>query len=352
MKKTDYDFTQIAITALRNRNAEKETKDSSQGKRYRGGNAGVLYNGMPANSCARKLIARSEGRFEEQSYNTDLMFQMGNYNETRWLDILKDAGYKATSADDLVSTQTKSGLPVTGSPDIIIYKDDKPDYLIELKHISSFWTFRDKVIEGKPSLEHLAQAGFYSMHLNDIPFCVLYTASVKFSGPSFLTNLVPKPTEPGSENFEYTYYNYTGKTKTYRGKSIKEKKKLIVPGHLMGAYPKDLYKELGANFAEFKNTIPTIVQYDLRWNNNDTISYKHNGKWHETIVSKKTIMDFYEYTEKCENQKRLPKRPLNLDPKGEAKGFNSCDYCSLSETCDRYESDFDTWLREAKLINY
>ena len=343
------DFKEMYIKGMLELQRQKQDSDSKRGKVYRGGNAGVLHNGMPANSCARKLIARSEGRHEEVSWNTQLMFDLGELNEDRWHAKLKAAGVDVKSADDMVQASTSSGRPITGSPDSIVLGGK---YLIEHKHISSFWTFRDKVIEGKPSLEHLAQAGFYSMHLNDIPFCVLYTASVKFSGPSFLTNLVPKPTEPGSENFEYTYYNYTGKMKTYRGKSIKEKKKLIVPGHLMGAYPKDLYKELGANFAEFKNTIPTIVQYDLRWNNNDTISYKHNGKWHETIVSKKTIMDFYEYTEKCENQKRLPKRPLNLDPKGEAKGFNSCDYCSLSETCDRYESDFDTWLREAKLINY
>ncbi len=343
-----YRFKNIAIQALLKRNADKLVKDNSGERRYRGGNAGILVDGIPANSCARKVIARAEGRFEEQSYNTDLMFQMGLYNETRWLDILKDAGYDARSADDLVATTARGGTSITGSPDIIIYKDNKPDFLMELKHISSFWTYRDKVIEGKPSLEHIAQAGLYSMNLNDMPFCLLYTASTKFSGPAFLTKLVPKPTEVGSENFGYTYYKYNGKTRMYKGKKIKEKTKIVVPGHLQDEYPSVLFKELGADLAEFKDTLPTIVQYDLRWNDDDTISYKFRDRWHKTLVSKQSIMEFYNYTEECHKEGVLPKRPLQLDINGEAKGFSACDYCRLSEVCDKYESDFSLWLNAAK----
>ena len=348
-------FKDLYVKGMLEQQRLKQEGDEKREFGYRGGNAGILLDNIPANSCSRKVIARSEGRFEETSWNTQLMFDLGELNETRWHDKLRLAGVTVESADDKVQAATRSGTPITGSPDSIVLTDGEESYLVEHKHMSSFWTFRDKVIEGKPSLEHLAQAGFYAMHLNDIPFCVLYTASVKFSGPSFLTNLVPKPTEPGSENFEYTYYYFTGKMKTWKGKQSKEKKKLIVPGHLQGAYPHELFNSLGADFAEFKNTIPTIVQYDLRFNGRGIIEYKHpiTHKWIASVVSKKNIMDFYDYTEKMHTQKELPKRPLTLDVQGEAKGFDSCSYCSLSEVCDKYESSsFDRWLKEAKSVKW
>ena len=347
-------FTALYIKGMLAQQKAKEQKDNSGEKRYRGGNAGILMSGIPANSCARKMIARAEGRFEETSWNTQLMFDIGELNEVRWHDKLRAAGVEVESADDRIRTQTTGGTPITGSPDSIIVTEGKESYLIEHKHISSFWTFRDKVIEGNPSLEHLAQAGLYSMSLGDMPFCLLYTASTKFSGPSFLTNLVPKPTEPGSENFEYTYYAYTGKMKTYRGKKSKEKKKLAVPGHLQGSYPSDLFQSLGADFAEFKNTIPTVVQYDLRWAEDGHIEYKGlDGKWVKSVASKENIKEFYNYAEECENKQELPARPLTLAADGESKGFSSCDYCSLAQVCERYEDGpYETWLKEAKKITW
>jgi len=343
------DFKQLYIEGMLEQQRLKKESDDKREKSYRGGNAGIMVDGLPANSCARKVIARSEGRFEETDWQTQLMFDMGELNEDRWHKKLELAGVSVASADDLVNAKTPNNILVSGSPDTIV-ADGK--FLIEHKHMSSFWTFRDKVIEGKPSLEHIAQAGFYSMHLDPMPFCVLYTSSVKFSGPAFLTKLVPNPTDPGSENFEYTYYKYSGATRMYKGKQIKVKSKIAVPGHLQSEYPSSLYNTLGADFAEFKNTVPTIVQYDLRWNDDDSISYKYRNKWHKTQVSKQSIMDFYAYVEKCETTKRLPKRPLQLDIKGEAKGFSACDYCSLSEVCDKYEDNYETWLKMAKQVNY
>lgn len=342
-------FTELYIKGMLAQQQERESIDNSGEKRYRGGNAGFMLDGLPANSCARKVIARANGRFEETSWNTQLMFDLGELNETRWHDKLRAAGVKVESADGLVATQAKGGTPITGSPDSIV-ADGK--YLIEHKHISSFWTFRDIILEGNPKPEHLAQAGLYSMNLNDMPFCILYTSSVKFSGPGFLTNLVPKPSEPGSENFEYTYYRFTGKTKTYRGKSSKEKVKVPVPGHLNGAFPKDLFITLKADFAEFKNTIPTVAQFDLRFNDEGVIEYKRNGRWVKSPVSKDNIMEFYNYTEECEKNKELPERPIMVDVKGETKGFNLCDYCSLADTCDKYERDYDEWIKRAKEVRW
>ncbi len=346
----DYDLNELFLKGILSKQSEKEKDEQNRDFCYRGGNAGIMHAGLPANSCSRKALARSEGRFEETAWNTMLMFQMGHLNETRWLETLHAAGIDARSADNLVQTTVGDTL-VTGSPDIIIYKNDKPDALLELKHISSFWTFRDVVLEGKPKVEHLAQAGFYSMHLGDLPFCILYSSSVNFSGPSFLTNLVPKPTETGSENFEYTYYRYTGKTRNYRGKVIKEKVKIPVPGKLKGAFPKDLFKTLNADFAEFKNTIPTTIQYNCKWDNNHLLVEIH-GKWKPTPVTKENILEFYGDLEQKHKAKELPARPLEIDINGESKNFTKCDYCSLSDVCDRYENDYGTWLEEAKKVRW
>lgn len=345
-------FKDIYIQGMLNQQKEKEAKDNEGEKRYRGGNAGILVDGIPANSCARKAIARSAGRFEETSWNTQLMFDIGELNEDRWHAKIRAAGYEVTSADDLVRAETKGGTPVTGSPDSVVVQKDGKKFLIEHKHLSSFWTYRDVVVEGKPKVENLAQAGLYSMHLGDMPFCLLYTASTKFSGPSFLTNLVPKPTEPGSENFDYTYYYFTGKERTYKGKKTKEKKKLTVPGHLQGELPSVLFNSLGADFAEFKNTLPTIVQFNLRWTKDGALEYEHQGKWHSTPVTKTNIMDFYNHLEEAEQNKVLPKRPLQLGVDGSSKGFSACDYCSLAEVCDKYEGDYDTWIKRAKDVRW
>lgn len=346
-------FTELYIKGMLAQQAEKERTDNEGELRYRGGNAGFMIAGIPANSCARKMIARTHGRFEETSWNTQLMFDLGELNEDRWHAKLRSAGLTVRSADGEVTAHTAKGRPITGSPDSLIVEKGENKFLIEHKHISSFWTFKDKVIGGKPSPEHLAQAGFYAMHLNDIPFCVLYTSSVKFSGPSFLTNLVPKPNEPGSENFEYTYYRYTGKIKTYKGKKTKEKSKIPVPGHMNGMFPKDLFELLEADFAEFKSTVPTAVQYDLRFEEDGTVSYKAPGRaWTRSIVTKKNIMEFYNHAEEKEERKELPDRPLTLDVLGESAGYSSCDYCSLSDVCNKYEDDFEVWLKQAKDVRW
>lgn len=346
-------FKELYIKGMLEQQRLKNEKDRKREKRYRGGNAGILVDGMPTNSCARQVIARSEGRVTENSWQTQLMFDLGELNEDRWHSKLELAGLKVKSADDLVTAHTKGGRPITGSPDTLVVEDGDNTFLVEHKHLSSFWTFRDVVIEGKPKVENIAQAAFYAKNLNDIPFCLLYTSSVKFSGPAFLTNLVPKANEPGSENFEYTYYYYTGETRNYKGKKSKVKKKLIVPGHLQGEYPATLFNALGADFAEFKNTLPTVVQFNLRFTDTGAVEYEHNGAWHPTPVTKDNILDFYNYVEECEETKTIPKRPIQIDVKGEAKGYSPCDYCSLSDVCDKFEQgSYDIWLKEAKKVEW
>jgi hypothetical protein len=343
-------FTELYIKGMLTQQEKKQKEDMKSEKRYRGGNAGVLIDGLPANSCARKVIARAEGRYEEVAWNKQLMFDLGELNEDRWHSKLEAAGLKVKSADGLVQAKTSQDFPVTGSPDTIVVDEGKDSYLIEHKHISSFWTFRDIVLEGNPKLENIAQAALYAMNL-DLPFCLLYTASVNFSGPSFLTKMVPHPTEAGSENFEYTYYKYNH-NKLYKGKPTKSK--LKVPGQLLGAYPADLYKSLDADLAEFKNTIPTIKQFDLRFDSTGVVEYSvhGSGQWKPSVATKDNIMEFYSHIREKELDKELPERPINLSVKGESKGFNSCDYCSLSEVCDKYEGSFEEWLKQAKMVTW
>jgi hypothetical protein len=345
-------FKDLYIKGMLAKHKQKYEADMAGEKRYRGGNTGILIDGLPANSCSRKMIARSEGREEEVDWQTQLMFDLGELNETRWHDKLKAAGVTVESADNKVRAVTKGGIPITGSPDSIIISDGTEEYLIEHKHVSSFWTFRDVMIENKPKLENLAQAGFYMMHLNDIPSCLLYTSSTLFSGPAFLTNLVPKPSEKHSELFEYTYYMFTGQVRNYKQKDgstkpIKMKKKLEIPGHLKDLYPKELFNTLGADFAEFKNTRPGIKQFDLRWTD-DRLEYEADGKWYYTVVTKQNIMDYFNQAEIAEKNEELPPRPLQLAANGEAKSYTACDYCSLSDVCDKYENDYKIWLKEAK----
>jgi hypothetical protein len=190
------------------------------------------------------------------------------------------------------------------------------------------------------------------MHLNDMPFCLLYTASTLFSGPPFLTKLVPKPTEPRSEFFDYTYYQFTGEVRTIKGKQVKIKRKLPVPGHMNGMPPAELFVALGADFAEFKNTIGTIVQFDLRWNEDGTLEYQRKGRWVKSLVTKTNIMEYFNDAEQAEKEKRLPARPAKLGPSGEEKNYTDCDYCSLSEVCNKYESQYDVWMKIAKETNW
>ncbi len=336
---------------------EKEKKDNEGPLRYRGGNCGILLNGIPvgpSNSCPRAVIARAEGRFTETSWQTQLMFDLGEINEVRWDNKLRAAGLTVISGKDLegrIQSSCEGGTPITGSMDSMIVEHEDGDFFIEHKSLSSFWTFRDVVIENKPKLENIAQAAFYSMHLDDMPFYLLYTSSVRFSGPPFLTKLVPHPQKPNSEHFEYTYYKYNH-DKLYKGKPTK--KKLEVPGHMLGMYPKDLYDYLGAEFAEFKDTNPTAIQYDLQFTKDGVVQYRQHGreKWFDSPVTKQNIMDFYNYVEKNHKAKTMPKRPIVMKVDGEVKGYSPCTYCSLSEVCDKYELNFDTWLKHAKGVRW
>ena len=44
------DFKEMYIKGMLELQRQKQDSDSKRGKVYRGGNAGVLHNGMPANS--------------------------------------------------------------------------------------------------------------------------------------------------------------------------------------------------------------------------------------------------------------------------------------------------------------
>jgi len=345
------DLQKIYIQGLQKKQEQRKTTTN-----YRGGNTGVqvtddLHNAGSPNTCQRVIIARANGRETEPDWRTNLMFDAGHMNEIRWREYFELAGYKIKDGkqlEGLIKWETSNGKTVTGSPDAIVTDKKGKEYLIEHKHLSSFWSFNNVVMKGEPKLDNLAQAAHYSLKTG-IDAVLVYTASTLFSGPKYLTNSVPHPTDKGSEDYDYTYKKKNGKINKKSGKP--EYAKINVPGNKQVMWPKDIFREYSAEVADFKNTLPTIKQFDLRWVG-DSLEYYNGSEWKDTIITKQAIDNFYTKTWEAEQKGVLPPRPVNLGANGEPKKYTACVYCTLSEVCDRFENDFDTWLREALLITY
>ena len=267
-----------------------------------------------AGKCHRQTYLRLIGvASEDADYSRELMFDSGRSNEDLWVAVLQRSYKGIILREEEIPIQwtTKSGIPVSGRPDIVLCDNDKkPLRGLELKLVSSMWTARD-ILMGRPKGLHVMQAGHYMWKLG-VPFELWYTSRVDWSVLGWAQKHYPRYGEPGSEHCEY------------------DDNGLI------------------------RKVIPFTQGFHLRFGEKGLIEYTPVGQedepWKETIVSAERIEAYYEYVAQIGQTKNLGPRPQNLSSTGEKQNWKFCDYCPLKPTCDAHESDFDTWLEAAKGI--
>ena len=238
-----------------------------------------------------------------------------------------------------------NGVKASGRPDIVLKAESGEELGLELKMVASVWTARNVLLENKPKMNHLIQAANYSYRM-DIPFQLWYTSYVNLTGPDFITRIVPKRGEPGSEHIEYSLGHLVDKQRG-TGKIFKKIHVYNQDWNQTNEYLKTKY---GVTHYNFKHIKPFQVGYELLWKNDQLLWRKiGNVEWVSTPITKKGIDQYYEIVSTAGIVKRLPPRPIAIDAYGKSEKFNVDDYSTLQHISNDYEDDYVTWVDKMKL---
>lgn len=316
----------------------------------RGGNSGIYFEDknkqLVAGKCQRLSYLRMKGvSVGKTDPPRKLMFQAGISNEDIWYETLKRTyPYKILRETEVpTSWMTDNDISVTGRPDIVLLDaDDKPKVGIELKLVSSLWTARDVLFEGRPKFDHLIQAAHYSWQLK-IPFELWYTNRVDFATNDMANRCLP---DYGTDKFDRLkqhldiryYKKVMSKTGNMYGKPVDEQEFLA---------GRKGYKE-GQYYASPIKIYPFRIGYILDWNK-DTGRLMYTNietmETEDTIITKQSIYGYYNFVSKMASTKDLGPRPVTLKGDGSSANYSQCSYCPLNKLCDTV-TDFDKWERE------
>lgn len=242
--------------------------------RFRGGNTGYIgLDGAIRGQDARKALARYYGISQPVDMSRDLMFQAGEYSEDAVIDVLN------LSWDGEIMTQKElptywevDGIPVTGSPDVILVKDGQPVLGIEKKLVSAY-NVAEKVgpwLAPSPKLEHVAQAMHYGMALAT-PWCLLYASRVEWQVPIWAKGRYPE--------------------------------ELFALPELKTKINKRTGREEVSKIMPFYSIFYLDVQDDL-------VYYRHENypEWVDTDITLTGIKDYFQLLADCIKEKKLPDR--------------------------------------------
>lgn len=294
----------------------KEDETKKLGSLRAGNSSCLTADGQVIGGCHRLAYMRQQGVELPIPDHTYLMFQAGLANETIWVEQLKAAlpdKLVLQEEDVPIAWATQNGTKVSGRPDIVIADASrKPEVGIELKQISSVWTFRDVIIEGKPKLAHLAQALHYMWQLN-CTYKLAYTSRTLFAVAggkgSWMAKLFPKKGELGSEVCDFN------------------------------------------DKGDIKAVHPAMRVFDLRLNSRGILEFCDEGtdRWQASPVTLEGLKAFYEAVSNMHADDDLGPRPSTLDCHGEKASYTLCQYCELLSLCDAHEKEgAHAWLELVK----
>lgn len=296
---------------------EDNARRAGEPPAYRVGNSGILVTTPKSDivygECARIAHLRYLGIDIVKGASTYEIFAEGETNELIVNDLFLH-GVRALKLPYVVKREEEypvkwtldDGTPVTGRPDFVFLKDNKPVFGVELKKKVSYYSTKNSTFELKPDTKHLCQAAHYSWLLGKIPYYLVYRSGSVW--------------------------------------------------HLDTADKKEMVEQSGVKTGvEYKGNRPFSVQphytiFELTWNDKDELVYSIEGRSTTTLITPDRIKAFYQASHGVGIHKALGPRPTSkhVGAKVDA-GYSACTFCALKETCDSYEHDYDTWVDHVRI---
>lgn len=303
---------ELYAAAIANDNAKRAAEEALKTGKWRAGGSGLMLEGSEKyiGACMRKALLRSAGiEAETHALTTQLMFELGLSNEDIWFKRLLDAGVpqERILREEAIPTkwETTTGVFVTGRPDIVLMDEQgKPEKVFELKSVSSLWTAKSVLLEGKPKDAHLIQAAHYFWQLGANSAELLYTSRVNYA-------------------IGKNYHGMFMKTLARRPE--------------LNTYFK------GSDDGFLKNTVPFFVSYEMDWHTDGHLLYRQVlmdgvcGQWERTAITTEGIRRYYETLSSSVALGKLPARPSQTTVSGSRANYRDCSYCPLVPVCDKAE---------------
>lgn len=323
------DILKMVLQARQSQRDEHSAKEKEKYGVLRAGSTGIMSDEKEvAGACHRVSLLRSKGiEVDPPTPDKYIMFELGYANEDVILKQIESTlpeGYTVLKEEEIpIQWNTSNGTKVTGRPDLVIFNTEgKPEVGLELKSVHSVWVARDILFKGQPKLNNLAQAAHYMWKLGLPDYKLFYKSYSQLgqgmAGNDWIAKQFPRSGEPGSEFIEYTEVSEAQKEKG-KGPTIKHIK-------------------------QFE------VVYDLKWDRNGRLQYRNEssrGVWTSTIITKKSIEDYFEFVSRMELDKNLGPLPAAVDASGDKLNYTQCKYCPLQATCKEYQSKgYDKWMEQ------
>lgn len=323
------DLLELIAVSRELHRTEHVEKEKTKAGVLRAGSTGIMSDENEiAGACHRVSLLRSKGvEVDPPTWDKYIMFELGYANEDVILNQLKKslpAGYTVKAEEEIpIEWHTSNGTKVTGRPDLVIMSPEgKAEMGIELKSVHSVWVAREVLFKKQPKLNNLAQAAHYMWKLDLSDYKLFYKSYSQLgqgmAGNEWIVKQFPRPGEPGSEFIEFTEVSGAQAAKG-KGPTIKHIK-------------------------QFE------IVYDLKWDRNGRLQYRVEGTrsvWTPTVITKKSIEDYFEFVSKMERDKNLGPLPVTIDSSGDKLSYSQCKYCPLQVTCKKYQAEgYDKWMQQ------
>lgn len=168
----------LYLKGMNDKVAADTARESTKLHTLRGGTAGCYIPSMNAfiGSNPREALGRFMGYQLKKTQDSLLLFQSGFASEAWFETNLKYAGVDVRRDEDYpINVPNWAGaFPLSGRPDGVIFKDNIPQFGIELKCIVSESSASDVMVKHNPKVENLCQAVRYSM-ATGLPWVLVYT---------------------------------------------------------------------------------------------------------------------------------------------------------------------------------
>ena len=273
--------------------------------RWRGGNSGCLTDdGVCLGEDPRKAVLRFLGIEKPITLADDLIFHAGFTNEDHWTELLKLAPnhpYVIRCEEECpVQWKLNDTDIVTGRPDLMLFKDDKPVHGVELKLISSNGKMarHSHFGDANPVPKHWVQAAHYSWQY-DVPWTLAYTSRAHYTAFYF-----------GAKKFQLDH-------------------------------PAQRWDDKGQKVVSVG---PFISMYDLTWEDDTALMDES-----PTLVTASGIRAFYEYCARCVQTKTVPTiRSGGTDVWGAQEKKN--DVLLYDDFKEARTDSWSKWVHDCKLI--